>query len=99
MTAPRDNRLPAPGERAAERSGISGPLRGEVVAGLTSNPKTLPPKLFYDATGATLFERITTLPEYYLTRAELEILTARAARSPPSPRPAPHSSSTAAARE
>jgi dimethylhistidine N-methyltransferase len=34
--------------------------------------------LFYDATGAQLFERITTLPEYYLTRAELEILRERA---------------------
>jgi dimethylhistidine N-methyltransferase len=45
--------------------------------GLRGNPKTLPPKLLYDATGAELFERITTLPEYYLTRAELEILTAR----------------------
>jgi dimethylhistidine N-methyltransferase len=41
-------------------------------------PKTLPPKLFYDAAGATLFERITELPEYYLTRAELEILRVHA---------------------
>lgn len=49
----------------------------EVVRGLTSNPKTLPPKLFYDAMGAELFERICELPEYYLTRAELEILRAR----------------------
>lgn len=49
----------------------------EVLAGLRSSPKQLPPKLFYDATGAALFERICTLPEYYLTRAELEILTAR----------------------
>ncbi|NUP54663.1 MAG: L-histidine N(alpha)-methyltransferase [Gemmatimonadaceae bacterium] len=53
--------------------------RGEVLRGLCATPKTLPPKLFYDATGAALFERITTLPEYYLTRAELEILDARAA--------------------
>jgi dimethylhistidine N-methyltransferase len=50
----------------------------EVLRGLTSNPKTLPPKLFYDAAGAELFERITELPEYYLTRSELEILRARA---------------------
>jgi dimethylhistidine N-methyltransferase len=49
-------------------------LRAEVLRGLTTVPKTLPPKLFYDAAGATLFERITELPEYYLTRAELEIL-------------------------
>jgi len=46
----------------------------EVVEGLTSNPKTLPPKLFYDAVGAELFERICELPEYYLTRTELSIL-------------------------
>lgn len=49
-------------------------LREEVLQGLRARPKTLPPKLFYDAAGARLFERITTLPEYYLTRAELEIL-------------------------
>ena len=52
-------------------------LRDEVLRGLRSSPKTLPPKLFYDTTGAALFERITTLPEYYLTRAELEILNTR----------------------
>jgi dimethylhistidine N-methyltransferase len=51
-------------------------LRAEVLRGLTAVPKTLPPKLFYDAAGAALFERITELPEYYLTRAELEILRA-----------------------
>jgi L-histidine Nalpha-methyltransferase len=53
-------------------------LRDEVLRGLRATPKTLPPKLFYDAAGAELFERITTLPEYYLTRAELEILRNRA---------------------
>lgn len=53
-------------------------LRDEVLRGLRATPKTLPPKLFYDETGAELFERITTLPEYYLTRAELEILQKRA---------------------
>lgn len=51
-------------------------LIAEVLRGLRSTPKTLPPKLFYDAEGARLFERICTLPEYYLTRAELEILEA-----------------------
>ena len=58
--------------------GILDALRDEVLSGLLGIPKTLPAKLFYDATGAALFERITTLPEYYLTRAELEILDARA---------------------
>ncbi|MGZ4811091.1 MAG: L-histidine N(alpha)-methyltransferase [Thermoanaerobaculia bacterium] len=42
--------------------------------GLTSTPKTLEPRFFYDALGSTLFEAITHLPEYYVTRAESEIL-------------------------
>ena len=46
----------------------------EVEEGLTSFSKTLPCKLFYDAAGSELFEEITRLPEYYLTRTELEIL-------------------------
>jgi dimethylhistidine N-methyltransferase len=50
-----------------------------VLAGLRATPRTLPPKLFYDARGAALFEAITALPEYYLTRAELAILDARRA--------------------
>ncbi len=49
-------------------------LRGEVVRGLSSTPKFLPPRLFYDEEGSRLFERITETPEYYLTRSELEIL-------------------------
>jgi len=53
-------------------------IREEVLRGLHDEPKTLPPKLFYDAVGARLFEEICELPEYYLTRAELEILRARA---------------------
>ncbi|MFD7552096.1 L-histidine N(alpha)-methyltransferase [Streptomyces sp. NPDC059816] len=53
-------------------------LRADVLSGLTSSPKTLPPKWFYDARGSELFDRITTLPEYYPTRAEREILLDRA---------------------
>ncbi|MGW0947022.1 L-histidine N(alpha)-methyltransferase [Streptomyces sp. NPDC002623] len=53
-------------------------LRADVQRGLTANPKTLPPKWFYDAHGSELFERITELPEYYPTRAEREILVDRA---------------------
>lgn len=49
-------------------------LRADVRAGLTATPKTLPPKYFYDARGSELFDEITRLPEYYLTRAETEIL-------------------------
>jgi L-histidine N-alpha-methyltransferase len=53
-------------------------LRADVHRGLTGRPKTLPPKWFYDAHGSDLFEKITELPEYYPTRAEREILLARA---------------------
>src|SRR5215469_6126181 len=50
----------------------------EAIAGLTSTPKTLPPWLFYDEAGSALFEKITELPEYYLTRAERSIFAERA---------------------
>ncbi|RLK59407.1 L-histidine N(alpha)-methyltransferase [Actinokineospora cianjurensis] len=53
-------------------------LAADAREGLTATPKTLPPKWFYDARGSDLFERITRLPEYYPTRAEREILAARA---------------------
>lgn len=47
----------------------------DVARGLSSKPKTLPPWLFYDAEGSRLFEQITSLPEYYLTRTERDILS------------------------
>ncbi|WP_371613217.1 L-histidine N(alpha)-methyltransferase [Streptomyces clavifer] len=53
-------------------------LRADVLSGLTRQPKTLPPKWFYDAHGSDLFEEITRLDEYYPTRSEREILIARA---------------------
>jgi len=46
----------------------------DVVVGLSDSPKRLPPKWFYDHTGAELFEMICDLPEYYLTRTESGIL-------------------------
>ena len=49
-------------------------LRKDVLEGLGSTPKTLPPKWFYDQRGSELFEQITQLPEYYPTRAEREAL-------------------------
>src|SRR6266545_1110608 len=49
-------------------------LEEDVRRGLTANPKTLPPKYFYDAIGSKLFEDITKLPEYYLTRTEAGLL-------------------------
>ena len=46
----------------------------DVVAGLSSEPRTLPCKYFYDARGAALFQKICELPEYYITRTEIDIL-------------------------
>jgi L-histidine Nalpha-methyltransferase len=57
---------------------VTSPIASEVYDGLTKRPKSLPPKLFYDAKGSELFERITELPEYYLTRTERAILTQHA---------------------
>ena len=54
-------------------------LRADARTGLTAEPKSLPPKWFYDAQGSALFDKITELPEYYPTRAEREILRANAA--------------------
>jgi L-histidine Nalpha-methyltransferase len=54
-------------------------MAADVTAGLTSDPKTLPPVWFYDERGSDLFDEITRLPEYYPTRAERSILVARAA--------------------
>jgi L-histidine N-alpha-methyltransferase len=53
-------------------------LSADAREGLTADPKWLAPKWFYDARGSELFEEITRLPEYYPTRAEREILEARA---------------------
>lgn len=54
-----------PGEKGFEN---------EVLIGLKSNPKSIPPKFFYDSRGSQLFEEITALEEYYLTRCELNII-------------------------
>jgi len=53
-------------------------LRVDAERGLTSTPKELPPKWFYDETGSKLFDEITRLPEYYPTRREREILETKA---------------------
>lgn len=49
-------------------------LRGEVLDGLARPQKSLPCKLFYDERGSRLYEEITRLPEYYLTRTEISIM-------------------------
>lgn len=56
----------------------AGPVAAAVRAGLSTRPRRLPPWLFYDEAGSLLFERITELPEYYLTRTERGILAAHA---------------------
>jgi L-histidine Nalpha-methyltransferase len=58
---------------------IAAALADDVRAGLGATPKELPPKWFYDDRGSELFDAITRLPEYYPTRAERAVLTARAA--------------------
>jgi L-histidine Nalpha-methyltransferase len=50
------------------------PFAADVIAGLRAEPKSVPPKYFYDLAGSALFERITQLPEYYPTRCEIGIL-------------------------
>lgn len=57
---------------------LAAQLAEDVRAGLTTSPKTLLPKYFYDARGSVLFDQITRLPEYYPTRAERAILAERA---------------------
>ncbi|MEY2567592.1 MAG: L-histidine Nalpha-methyltransferase [Actinomycetota bacterium] len=59
---------------------LAAALRTDVLDGLTSTPKELPPKYFYDDRGSRLFDEITRLPEYYPTRREREILDRCAGR-------------------
>lgn len=58
--------------------GAAATFAEDVRRGLTSTPKQLFPKYFYDELGSLLFEAICKLPEYYLTRAEDEILSRHA---------------------
>jgi len=53
-------------------------MAADVREGLSRTPKELPPKLFYDERGSELFDRITTLDEYYPTRCERAILNRHA---------------------
>jgi dimethylhistidine N-methyltransferase len=57
-----------------EKDGRLAAFARDVAAGLTESPKRLSCCYFYDALGSALFEAICRLPEYYLTRAEEEIL-------------------------
>ncbi len=53
-------------------------LGAEVYRGLSTAPRSLSPWLFYDERGSELFERITLLPEYYLTRTERALFASHA---------------------
>jgi L-histidine N-alpha-methyltransferase len=63
-----------------DRREVLDTLREDVRDGLTRSLKELPPKYFYDERGSELFDRITTLPEYYPTRCERQILNRHAPR-------------------
>lgn len=58
---------------------ISDKIASAVYEGLMSRPKWLPSWLFYDASGSRLFDEITRIPEYYVTRTERAILAKHAA--------------------
>jgi dimethylhistidine N-methyltransferase len=64
--------------RAARPSSSADDLAREVADGLAAEPKRIPCRFFYDEAGSKLFEAICELPEYYLTRAEDEILATHA---------------------
>src|SRR2546425_12468273 len=49
-------------------------MAADVLQGLSARPRSLPPKYLYDAAGSRLFDEITRLPEYYLTRVEEALL-------------------------
>jgi L-histidine Nalpha-methyltransferase len=61
-----------------DRHEVHDTLAEDVRDGLTRSLKELPPKYFYDERGSVLFDRITSLPEYYPTRCERSILNRHA---------------------
>jgi dimethylhistidine N-methyltransferase len=63
-----------PDSTASDHSRVDTGLVNEILLGLGREKKTLPSKLLYDATGSELFQQITQLPEYYLTRTERKLL-------------------------
>ncbi len=87
--------------RAITREQAQRSFAEDAIFGLSSVPKQLPSKYFYDAEGSQLFDRITELPEYYPTRTELALMRSHAAamaRASASTRARSGSGSTRAAR-
>src|SRR5215204_3149847 len=81
--------MPHPASEQGERlrihrltAEVADDFAGDVRRGLTARPKFLLPKYFYDELGSQLFDAICLLPEYYLTRAESEIVGAAREGSP-----------------
>ncbi len=66
--------MATPDPRPAPRA--DHPLTGAILRGLRASPRTLPSALLYDDLGSALFEAITLLPEYELTRADLRLIEA-----------------------
>ncbi len=66
--------IPKHGYKFYDRKPAVIDMRADVLDGLASRPKRLSPKYFYDEAGSALFEAITELPEYYLTRTEIGLL-------------------------
>ncbi len=56
------------------RIGAPGTFAHDLVRGLQAQPRSVPPKYFYDRIGSELFDRICELPEYYPTRTEAALL-------------------------
>ena len=79
MTSSAETTAPVQVERHLAPDAMRAALKADVRRGLTSTPKTLPPKWFYDARGSQLFDDITRLDEYYPTRRERAVLEAHAA--------------------
>lgn len=77
VSSPADDRRRATAPSDDERLAS---FAEDVLAGLSQHPKTLPCKYLYDDLGSALFEAITHLPEYGLTRAEESLLAANAER-------------------
>src|SRR5437870_12068840 len=70
MTAETRTAIPSVSEVAPTGSDFL----ADAITGLSSNQRSLPCKYFYDERGAALFQKICELPEYYITRTEIDIL-------------------------
>lgn len=70
--------MPERAEHAFASARKDDDFAASVLDGLSRPSKSLPCRFFYDSVGSALFEEITRQPEYYLTRAEIEILEANA---------------------